>query len=205
MDLTWDGVPFRPKMIETAVRNNQIRSSAMRSTLKIEEHPLEPSQNGKIGSASASLGSRQSSRRIIVYDRRGPVRLEFMVRNKRANVIVNDLVSSPIQFWSKRCVAHLRDYVDFINCETQELLPWWQALVGKIHPANLKLGNAHALELAEKEQWLESQVAPTLAMVADIRGMDAIKTLIEIGRERLSPKQEGLICKLRTQKGNFDE
>ena len=195
MDLTWDGVPFRPEMIETAVKENKVRTSAKRDSLRYEIHPLEKNRKGKLGNTLVSLGARGSHRRILNYDRRGPIRLEFQVRHERANAIAGDLVWNPIENWSDKCVAHLRDYVDFIEPDTKELLPWWENFVQQNHPANLKITNAQKIDLEIKEQWLRTQVAPTLSVVADIRGRDAVDSIIEYGRQIRSPKYENLISK----------
>jgi hypothetical protein len=102
VDLTWDGVPFTPAQVKQAVDQDQVRSLVKRKTMVFTSGDYAEKDNGEVGTTTLSLGSRQSTRMLRVYDKRGPVRLEFQVREDRATAIIKEVFTQPVD-QGRRC------------------------------------------------------------------------------------------------------
>ena len=195
LDLAWDGVEFTPRDVKEAVSEEKLRSLLKRKTLHVHDQPFEKRADGVMGTTSVRLGSNQSSRMLRVYDKRGPVRLEFQTRAERADMVARDvLLKLPAQ-WAEAALAHLRDYVDF-EFEGR-LLAWWETFVREIGRAFKKITDARQLELSRMTEWVMTQVAPTLSVLADVIGEDIYKALTIQGRRKRGKRYEAVLSVAR--------
>lgn len=191
LDLAWDGVEFTPQDVKEAVAEEKLRSLLKRKTLHVHDQPFEERDDGVMGTTSVRLGSNQSSRMLRVYDKRGPVRLEFQTRAERADLVAREVLLKLPDLWAEAALSHLRDYVDF---EFEgKLLAWWEKFVREIGRAFKKITDARQLELSRMTEWVMTQVAPTLSVLADVIGEDIYKALTVQGRRKRGKRYEAVL------------
>ena len=193
VDLAWDEVGFTPQQVKQAVEENLIRSLVKRKTLVFSSSTYAERDNGELGTNTLSLGSRQSSRMIRVYDKRGPVRLEFQVRDKRATVIAKEVLTQPVDQWAELCIGHLRDYIDFIDPDTQLLLDWWEKFIQEKGRAMKTVSDARQVELDRMLMWIDTQVSTTLSVIADVVGEQAIQAFVIDGRRKRGKRFDAVL------------
>jgi len=192
LDLAWDGVEFTPHDVKEAVSEEKLRSLLKRKTLHVHDQPFEERDDGVMGTTSVRLGSNQSSRMLRVYDKRGPVRLEFQTRAERADLVAREVLLKLPDLWAESALAHLRDYVDF---EFEgKLLAWWEKFVREIGRAFKKIMDARQLELSRMTEWVMTQVAPTLSVLVDVIGEDIYKALTIQGRRKRGKRYEAVLA-----------
>lgn len=191
LDMAWDGVEFTPQDVKQAVAEQKLRSLLRRKTLHIHDQPFEERADGVMGTTSVRLGSNQSSRMLRVYDKRGPVRLEFQTRAERADLVAREVLLKLPHLWAEAALSHLRDYVDF---EFEgKLLEWWDKFVRAIGRAFKKITDARELELSRMTEWVMTQVAPTLSVLADVIGEDIYKAITVQGRMKRGKRYEAVL------------
>jgi DNA relaxase NicK len=203
-DLAWDGVPFTPEQVKQAVDQEQLRSLVKRKTLVFTSSTYAERDNGELGTNTLSLGSRQSSRMLRVYDKRGPTRLEFQIREDRANAVVKEVLTQPVEMWAELCIAHLRDYIDFVDPETQKLLDWWDQFIQEKGRAMKTVSDARQKELDRIIGWIDSQVASSLSVVADVVGEESVQAFVVSGRRKRG-KRFNSILELREKPTRRDD
>ncbi|MCW5887497.1 MAG: replication initiation factor domain-containing protein [Anaerolineales bacterium] len=192
LDLAWDGVGFTPQHVVEAVSEEKLRSLLKRKTLHVHDQPFEEREDGVMGTSSVRLGSNQSSRMLRVYDKRGPVRLEFQTRSERADLVARDVLARLPQAWAEAALAHLRDYVDFED--EGRLLSWWEQFVSEIGRAFKSISDARQLELSRMTAWVMNQVAPTLSVLADVIGEDIYTAITTQGRRKRGKRYEAVLA-----------
>jgi len=176
LDFAFDNVPFIPQDMETAIKNNDVRSLAKRKSLKKLEEPFEKKDNGEIGTYTVYFGSRQSERMIRVYNKRGFTRLELELKDRRANLVAVQLFSvSDISEWHPIALSHLQD---FIEVDTD----WWREFVSGTGRAWATVSTPREVSQEKTTDWLEHQVSAALSVIHDIRDDDFLKDLIRKGR-----------------------
>src|SRR5690606_25726491 len=124
-------------------------------------------EDGQIGHSIFRMGSRQSSRYLRVYNLHGPVRLEIETRSKRADTIARDVLVHAPDDWAAKAMAHLRDFVD-VHAD------YWQEFIQGEARANCTVTDARTSEMSRISDWLYKQVAPSLSVLADVYGEDAV-------------------------------
>lgn len=187
VDFAFDGVPFTPEEVEHAIRENQLRSLAKRETLSIHGSPFENRDNGEKGTYTVVLGSRNSERMIRVYNKRGPTRIEFQMKDKRAHVIGCELFSAPnVDDWYPIMIGHLRDYIDFKTS-------WWEEFTQSIGRAWVTVSNPKDVSMENLLDWYEKQIAPAFSVIVDTQTPDVINKMINGGRSRRSPRYHILL------------
>jgi DNA relaxase NicK len=191
LDLAWDGVEFTPQDVKEAVSEEKLRSLLRRRTMHVHNQPFEEREDGVLGTTSVRLGSNQSSRMLRVYDKRGPVRLEFQTRGERADLVAHEILIKLPDQWAELALAHLRDYVDFED--EGKLLAWWEKFVGEIGRSFKKITDARQLELSRMTEWVMTQVAPTLSVLADVIGEDIYKALTVQGRRKRGKRYDAVL------------
>jgi len=189
LDFAFDHVGFTPEDVEAAVRNNLVRSLAKRESLHIESTPFLPRDDGELGTYTVEFGSNQSERMITVYNKRGYTRLEFQMRDARADLVAKELFSSfEEKEWFKIAIAHLRDFADF---ETD----WWEKFVTANARAFQTISRARDVSMGKIMRWMVKQVSPALSVVMDTLTPEEIKSLINQGRKRRGPRYDSLLPK----------
>lgn len=193
VDLAWDGVPFTPEQVKEAIEFDRVRTNAARKTMTFTTSMFEEREDGEMGTNSLRLGSLTSNQLLRVYDKRGPVRLELLTRKDRATLICTEALTQKVDRWALLALAHLRDYIDFVDKDTKQLLPWWEEFVQEVARANLKVTDAKQKELERMVNWVDSQVSCTLSVLHDVYGEDLISLLIKHGRKKRGKRYDSVL------------
>lgn len=193
LDLAWDGTPFTPEQVKQAVELQQMRSYLRRSKMQYTISPYELREDGQLGTSSLRLGSNQSTRLLRVYDKHGPVRLEMQTRAERADLVARDVLIKLPGLWIDNAISHLRDYVDFVERESGQMLPWWAAFIRNQNRAMKTVSDARTVELNRMLNWVDKQVSPTLSVLADVVGEKTIEAFVIGGRRRRGTKFDALL------------
>lgn len=179
VDFAWDGVPFTVDQVRGWVEGANMRTRLRSATV----HRAVMGSGG----STVSLGSRHGSAEVVVYDRRGPVRLEFRMRKERA-ASVRSVLAGPVEAWASEFLQLLRGVVDFVDRsqgtrgDRVPLLPSWEAFVAGAERVVVALGRGVADSLERATGWFRRQVAKTAGMLEDA-GVDLAR-LIEDARDR---------------------
>ena len=170
LDLAFDDVPFSPREFLEALQADEVVSLAKRRTIRVEQSPYQVSEDGnRTGTMTVYLGANSSERMVRVYDKRGPVRLEFQMRDKRAHAVAMDVFALDYPEWEAKAKGHLRQFLDFCNVD------WWQLFVKSVVRENLKISSARAVTFGGMERWLDKQVSVAMSVWFDVRGKEAIE------------------------------
>jgi DNA relaxase NicK len=197
LDLAWDGVPFTPGQAFEAAKAGHVRTWAKRESLGWHDKPLSPDEG-----STCELGSRPSERFLRVYDKRGPTRCELELKGERAAAVAAQLAGLPAREWAPVALGHLRDFVDFVDRESDANLsraaplPWWSAFVGRAAKAGLRLVHEVVPTLERSRDWFRRQVGPTLAVLlaADRGSLEGLLGAVDEGRRRWGPRHRLLLA-----------
>ncbi len=195
-DMYADYCPFTPKDLLRAFQRGDIRSAVKTTNAR----SWGWHQNGE--GSTFTLGSRSSERYLRVYDARGYTRTELELKGDRARLVLREVLLSPPGEWAVRFLAHLRQFVDFVdasantNISRAPLLSWWAAFVNGVEKAALHIAKAPRT-LERITAWLRRQVAASIALMekADPYTFgDFLVNLLETGRERLGPRHRLILA-----------
>jgi len=182
LDLAFDDVPFSPQEFLEALQGDEVVSLAKRRTIRIEQSPYQVTEDGKgTGTITVYLGANSSERMVRVYNKRGPVRLEFQMRDKRAHAVAMDVFSTEYADWELKAKGHLRQFLDFCDVD------WWGLFVHSVIRENLLISSARVVTFGGMERWLEKQVSVALSVWFDVRGEeanDAFRKMLKKARRR---------------------
>jgi DNA relaxase NicK len=195
LDFAFDEVPFSPQDIENAIINHEIRSLAKRETMTVHKSPFEKRENGEIGTHTVEFGSRQSERMVRVYNRRGFTRLEFELKDKRANLIAKQIfTASSVADWASIVLSHLQDYIE-VRAD------YWKEFVSGTSRAWAIVSTPKEISQEKITTWLQHQIAPALSVIHDIREDDFLRDLIRSGRfnRKKSKKYDLLLASISQQ------
>jgi Putative phage replication protein RstA len=189
VDFAWDGVPFTVGEMRSWVEARQMRTRLSKATAHEALGPRRPGRDGD----SVTLGSREGSAQLCVYDRRGPVRAELRLYGDRA-AHAGSVLALPVSEWSRAFLGLLRGVVDFVDRsqavrgEDCPLLPSWAQFVAGAARVVVKLAGAAAPSLERAREWVMTQVSKTLHMltVAGVR----MEEVLERGRTRMRRSDE---------------
>ena len=194
LDLAWDGVNCHPEEFRLAVSEDRVRSYAKRESLLVNWSPFKQKDSGEIETMTVSLGARSSTRRIKFYDKRGFTRVELETKKERADAIGKEMLIEDPKGWPPLATAHLRDYIDiFETSEKVDLVRWWDDLVTQIARAKVTITDARTVELNRILEWIDSQVSPSLSVVADVVGPSSIDAFVISGRKKRGAKFNAIL------------
>ena len=178
LDFAFDHVPFIPEDIQIAIQEDKARTLAKRDSLHITGSPFAKKDNGELGTHTVEFGSNYSDRMITVYDRRGYTRLEFQCKDKRSQLVGQEiLLSGDETKWFGIALSHLRDYIDFHTS-------WWDEFVSASARAFQTVSNPCEVSTEKLVNWLNRQVSPALSVAVDILPQESIDALLRNGRRR---------------------
>ena len=197
IDLAVDGCPFTPEQVWASWRAGEVRSKVQ---IPADARPDRQYRSGRFESSptgdTAYLGSPRASRMARVYDRRDTgTRFELQARGRVAAVLAMDLLSGEVDgSWSSRVLEHVRAFVDFVevtddlNASRRELLPWWSAFCGHVERSRVRFSGMVVESFEAVVDWLDSQVAPLLAVFEARLGRAEMERLLSRGRSRWRQK-----------------
>jgi DNA relaxase NicK len=200
LDLAWDTDLFSPKMVSD-VHEQGFAVTFSRYSKWIKE------KGQKNSGSTFYIGKRASDpdvRLVRFYDRRGPTRVELELHGKRAQMLWGVLDGLDLEEWSPRCLAYLVDFVDFrdrvqdSNVGRCDRLPWWEDFTSGAGRLALPLPRK-APTLSSTQDWIESQVAPALSLVADyVPDATAwLRAVLADGKDRRRPHHSAMLAAVR--------
>ena len=195
LDLAWDGFPRSPAEVRDAWRADMVRTRC-----KVPEDAREDRQwrtsdwHSNDKGDTFRMGARSSTQCARVYDARGPVRFELEVKGALAATAAPQLLEAleagdELRF-ADLAVGLARRFVDFVDAEgvsnraRAPLLSWWESFVGAARRAAVTLPGVVQRSVAEIEQWIERQVAPSLALLDAVYGTRRLEEIAAAGRGR---------------------
>jgi Replication initiation factor len=194
LDLAWDTDLFTPAQVRAAHAAGDAVTHA-----KWDDWRQNPDGSTFYVGKRAGVSN---ARLVRFYDRRGPTRVELEVHKLRAHALWLQLRHgcASLEEWSGVGMAYLVDFLDFrdrsedTNVGRAPRLPWWDFFTAGASRLFLPIPRK-APTLESQQDWLEGQVAPTLALVADSM-LDPerwIRRLVAEGQARRSPAQSALL------------
>ncbi len=190
VDFAFDDGPLTPKRFEYFVQHGYARTRARRNRMQVH-HDYSPT-----GGHTATLGTRQSSRFLRVYDRRGFNRMELELHDGYAEACYELLHIDPDRARAA-ALAMLRQFVDFIdptddkNRTRCRLLPWWEKWLRDVEKALVKLPPVPKMTQARAYAWMEKALSPVLSALR-AASPSRFEEIIRDGVSRWTPKHASL-------------
>ena len=193
LDFAFDHVDFTPQQVEQAICEDKIRSLAKRESLKVHKSPFAACDNGDIGTYTVEFGSRTSERMIRAYNKRGFTRLEFEMKDKRADRVARELLSAATHDdWFELMIGHIRDYIDFKT-------DWWEGFIDGVARANLTVSKPKEVSMEKLHTWIDRQVSPSFSVLYDLMSKDDFEKFMRHARKRRNPLYETLVAEARSE------
>lgn len=190
VDIAFDGYEETPAQLAQWVEEGNIRTRAKRES-------CEFTRNLGGGGNRLYIGSISSTWSLCAYDSRGFTRLELRLKKERAAlfqpILLGDLLDLP-----KIAVGLLREFVDFVdrssakNASRTNLLPSWKAFTMGLERVKMKLQGQAQLTIEQMVNWIEHQVAASLAVYYKL-GF-SVENLLQIGNRRMRKRHHGLLA-----------
>lgn len=190
LDVAMDGGGFTPAKLAAAWKSGRVRTHVKVSAKAREGRDWrECSWESNSEGDTFYMGGKGAQRRACVYDRRGFTRFEMRYRGDAAAAVAADLLGDVGEGWATRAMGHVRAFVDFVslgqaNASRRPLLGWWAKFVGDAERARVRLVRQVVESFEVVRSWVERQVAPMLAVVAERLGPAEVKRLLRAGRSR---------------------
>jgi DNA relaxase NicK len=202
IDFAFDNVPFTPDQFRQVIIDDEnqkgigkpiVRSLTERASLCCMSKPLELREDGSgKGQDTCYFGNRSSQRFLRIYNRRGSTRLELELKEERANLIANSILTKEVdKYWFDIAIAHLLDFIDID-------LPWWKEFINNKNRAYMKLRYAKDVSLEKSKKWLLSQVSPSLAAVIECTKGEIMLEIDKEGRKRMYKRYAPLLSTYKT-------
>jgi DNA relaxase NicK len=182
IDIAFDYLPFTPADLYSEYLTGELNSLVKRSKYRWIESG-DKKANGEDGCTTFEYGSNQSGRMVTCYDKRGYTRLEFQCRDKRADLVANDLLKLDYFDWWACAVGHLRQYSDYA-------FDAWLKFVECTERFAIRISSARALSIAKMAKWAEEQLSMALYCLQEVSGGLFVSELLEKGRERYTHKSK---------------
>jgi len=194
VDLAFDNAPFSPELFLEYLEGDTLVSLAKRETIHYDGSPYALRDDGKEGTFTAYIGSNESQRMVRCYNKRGFTRLEFQMRDERAQAVFLSMVFHPFTEWFYIGMSHLRQYIDFRGWAL------WAEFVSIADRASLLISSARRVSVSRIHSWLDRQVSVALSVYLDVHGSEVgwsqVIDLVERGRQRPSRKRYEAVLQL---------
>lgn len=165
---------------------------------------IHESINGEVkAGATVYIGAPSSDFRIRIYDKaleQGVdghwVRVELVMRQKNANAFVEEMTNS--ENVGKLAAQVMNDKFSFIERDDSNITrctvcDWWRSFVDEIEEVHLVARCVVQHSVERISNWVEFQVGPSLAILAQTLGPRHIVEIARASMKRLTDKQEFLI------------
>lgn len=167
--------------------------------------------NGKSrAGTTVYIGSPKSDFRIRFYDKarekykKGQpeyemhwVRCEIVMKHHNANGFAAALANT--EDLGALAAAILNDKISFVepgsdtNITRCAVCAWWQDFVDSVETIKLVVKEDSKHSVLDAYHWVKHQIAPTLSLINDAMGFDAIREILKTGVDKRTPKQQAQI------------
>ena len=149
------------------------------------------------------LGAPSSDFRVRIYDKALEegvdghwIRVELVMRHKNAAAFVEQMNSAPSV--GKLAAQVVNDKFSFIERDDSNITRctvcgWWQSFVDELESVRLVARCVVQHSVERIENWIESQVGPSLAVILNTLGWPHLFELARAAAARLSARQLSLI------------
>ena len=181
---------------------DKVQSNALNS--RMTKRSVVVSYDGtQRGGSTVYIGAPSSDFRVRIYDKAleegidGPwVRVELVMRHKNANAFVEQLLDSASV--GKLAAQVINDKFSFIELDDSNIsrctvCGWWLKFVDELGEVRLVARCVIQHSVERIENWVESQVGPSLAILLRTLGWPHLFEIAHAAVERLSEKQRCLI------------
>jgi len=181
--------------------------AAVESNRELVTHSTERNYTKGLGmkrGATVTFGRRGSRRYLRCYDKEAQsmgehvaTRWELETRDEAADVLLAALAVT--ENWGALVSDNIASFVDFrdrtasFNVSECPRSPWFAALVGLVSGKWKPYPPTAPRTIENTRTWLRTQVARSLAMVAEVDGMFAVLSLVKRGQRALTPQQHALV------------
>lgn len=149
------------------------------------------------------LGASSSDFRVRIYDKALEegvdghwIRVELVMRHKNAAAFVEQMTGAPSV--GKLAAQVVNDKFSFIERDDSNITRctvcgWWQSFVDELESVRLVARHVIQHSVERIENWIESQVGPSLAVILNTLGWPHLFELAHSAVGRLSARQLSLI------------
>lgn len=199
LDVALDECPFTPADLRDAWQSGLVRT---RAKVPVDARPDRQWRSCSWRSDAKgdmfTMGARSSTQYARCYDERGFTRFELELKGRAAEVAAGRLLGSDLDGFAVEALGWVRRFVDFVepddgNVSRRSLLPFWEAFCGLVPRAKVTLEGVLVRTVADVKAWVESQVAPSLALVAAAFGAEEVTRLVKVGRDRWRGRHRALL------------
>lgn len=185
LDVAWDGFGMHPAGVHRLVKRGHVRTRSKFDPWFIRH------ETGCTSYSHQTPMKRGVERWFRVYDRRGDVRFEWVLRGEHAAKLGLELAGLPVERWNHKALEALRGWVDFLDVDQtdatitrQKLHPAWAELVGsagKWRPDldTVEARERHGLEIIGLLDGRLKTVAPLLLAGVDAYGCEWVCKRLE--------------------------
>jgi len=220
VDLCWDETSglLDLSVVREALRNRDY--TARWREWQYLESEKDTRDNGPVRGETFYMGSSKSDSQLRVYDKRAErlqkghavevdhwVRCELQLRRKRADAVSRlwAQVRTDAEAVVTRLTGYLRSMVEFkepgatwdTNVTRRPIARWWVRFLAFADKARLAVVKAEARTVGDCYEWVDGQVAPTLALIHDAWGEDVfykvVRQLVRSGRDRQGPRHKAIL------------
>ena len=171
IDLAFDELSFTPSQFYDALITDDIKCRASRSSIEFIDSPFQTRENNEIGCQTAYIGSKNSERRIRVYNEHGFTRLEFQLRDDWAHVIASTLLNANYSEWLKMGISFVRQFIEVER-------DWWDEFIERTEMADIIVKSARVISLNKLKKWMGKQVVPAIFALQAVMGIDGFQAFI---------------------------
>ncbi len=171
LDLATDNCPFTPAELQREWIEDNVRTACkpMRDARQGWENVRTCKWESSPTGDTFYMGSRQSTAFARCYDKRGFTRFELELKAERADKAAQLILAHPEQL-IENTVGMIREFVDFVDASEDSnrsrcsFLPFWQKFIKAFERVKVQLTPRPELTLERLKDWIEGQVAPSLAL-----------------------------------------
>lgn len=206
VDVAADHCPFTPDMVAEAWQRGDVdtRVKVLDPNGKVKpkpgrEHWRRCAWESRANGDMFTMGSRSAGQYARCYDERGWTRFELELKKTTAHAagpIVMEALRVGGSTFSHVVSGLIERFVRFVDRSADSTvtrcppLDWWAAFVTGVGKARLNLGARVVRTIEEIDRWIVRQVAPTLAVLAEVVGLKGLQRVIQAGRQRWGPRHE---------------
>ena len=205
LDVAVDHCPFSPDDLRREWVSDNVRTNCkpVKKAKPGREHIRTCKWDSSPTGDTFYMSSRKSSVFARCYDERGFTRFELEMKGERATKAAT-LIFADSEQLKQRTMGMIRELVDFVDAKSDTnrsrctLLPFWRAFITKFERVKVQLTPRPEITLDRIKNWIEGQVAPSLALYEMACGSrdsydDVRRDLRRIGLKRLQLRQKALL------------
>jgi len=219
-DMAWDTQDIKVGSVQWAINRDLFTSYVKKDNFDYWKNKTGTGETVYVGSKNSDKRLRvylRSEENHFAFGEQNYSRFELQLRHEYADKIFQLVCFLPMEQWSEAAMGVLRGFIDFD-------FKGWNEWMGVIPKAKVVLKH-ETPSVERRREWVEYQVAPTLAILAQTIGkdmdsitadgeikdgaVDLFRYLVQVGAERLKKEHLAMIRNYkpgrRVRVAQFDE